>query len=366
MVLSGRKFKIGIVGIGFGQQAHLPAFRSDPRCEVVAICASRQEQADAVAARHGIAEAYSDWRRLIEAPHIDAISIATPPAVQAEIASAALEQGKAVFCEKPLAASEEQASRLLMQANQRRLPHMVDFEFPDIEAWQHTKAVLDSGSIGALRHLAVSWNVETYANRIGLDSWKTRLEEGGGVLCSFVSHSFHYVEWLLGKIRRLSARLVSAPGDRRTADSLAVICLELTSGSIVSLSVSSHAFMGHGHRLEFYGDRGTLVLDNSTADYVDGFQLQRATRESVCFETLVPATLSEGDGRIAVVSRVTRRFVDWLSTGAEQQPNFADGLRVQSLIERAKRSDRTGRWVDCPEYDPDQRSDLRPGGEDGT
>ncbi len=84
---------------------------------------------------------------------------------------------------------------------------MVDFEFPDIDEWQQAKTLLDQGGVGNLRHIAVTWNVQTYANRMGLSSWKTRMEDGGGTLYSFVSHVFYYLEWFAGSIRRLVCNL---------------------------------------------------------------------------------------------------------------------------------------------------------------
>ncbi|UBF28450.1 hypothetical protein K9N68_11580 [Kovacikia minuta CCNUW1] len=227
---------------------------------------------------------------------------------------------------------------------------MVDFEFPDIDEWQQAKAILDQGGVGNLRHIAVSWNVETYANRMGLSSWKTRLGDGGGTLYSFVSHIFYYLEWFAGPIRRLVCSLYRPPGDSRPGDTLATLCLELESGVAASLSISSHSFLGSGHRVEFYGDAGTLVLDNPTTDYVSGFQLLHGTRETGKLETVLgdrPSPTPIKDGRLVVVSRLVNRFVTWLETGVPSTPSFKDGLRVQQLLEAARNSHESGCWVDC-------------------
>ncbi|UBF28451.1 Gfo/Idh/MocA family oxidoreductase [Kovacikia minuta CCNUW1] len=97
------KIQVGVVGIGFGQQVHVPAFQLDDRCQVQAICASTVERATEVAQRLKVDRALGNWQELVADPTIAAISIATPPAIQTEVAIAALTQGKAVFCEKPLA-----------------------------------------------------------------------------------------------------------------------------------------------------------------------------------------------------------------------------------------------------------------------
>ncbi|MGA7937615.1 MAG: Gfo/Idh/MocA family oxidoreductase, partial [Kovacikia sp.] len=242
------KIQVGVVGIGFGQQVHVPAFQLDDRCQVRALCASTVERAAEVAKRLQVDRALGSWQELVADPTIAAISIATPPAAQEEIAIAALSQGKAVFCEKPLTRSLEAAQKLASLAQRAGVANMVDFEFPEIDEWQRAKAILDQGGIGNLRHIAVSWNVETYANRMGLSSWKTRMEDGGGTLYSFVSHIFYYLEWFAGPIRRLVCSLFRPPGDSRSGDTLATLSLELESGVAASLSISSHSFLGNGHR----------------------------------------------------------------------------------------------------------------------
>lgn len=345
------KVRVGIIGIGFGQQVHVPAFRRNLRCEVKAICASSRDRAAAVAERLGIEKAFGDWRELVEDPGIDAISIAMVPSMQPEIALAALKRRKPVFCEKPLATSRAAAADMVAAADAARVSNMVNFEFPENETWRRAKVILDEGGIGELRHMAIAWNVETYANRAGVESWKNRAETGGGVLNSFVSHTFHYLEWFAGPIRRLSARMFGPPGDARSGDTLAVLCLELKSGVAASISVSNHAFLGNGHRLEFYGSEGTLVLENPTLDYVRGFRLLYGTRGSNCLEVVcVDAGEGDGspDGRVAAVGRLVDRFVNWVITGERSTPCFLDGLRVQGLLEAARRSHEAGCWVHGP------------------
>src|SRR4051794_36757263 len=120
------KVRVAIVGLGFGQSVALPAFAADPRCEVMALCASTTEHARQVAAKKSIGKAYGDWRELAADPEIGAVAIATLPSLQPEIALAMLAAGKAVLCEKPLATSLSDAQRLTEAAEWSGLPNMVD------------------------------------------------------------------------------------------------------------------------------------------------------------------------------------------------------------------------------------------------
>lgn len=342
------KLNVGIVGIGFGQQVHVPAFRNNPQCEVVAICASSLERAEKVAERLQIPKAFGDWQIMLDDPGIDVISVATLPTVQTQTVMAALARHKPVFCEKPLAISSYVAEEMLALAARNQVAHIVDFWFPESVAWIQAKSMLQMGKIGQLRHIVVLWQVETYANKKGLTSWKTEKDQGGGTLYSFLSHTFHYLEWLGEKVQALFARLSHAPQDKRKGDTLDVLCIELESGVNVSVCISSHAFLGNGHRIEFYGDEGTLVLDNPTVDYND-FRLLYGNRLS---NHLGQVTLDVDnsanhytDGRILPVSKLVDKLVKWVDTGVSQTPSFVEGVRVQHLLSVAQRSHQLGQWL---------------------
>lgn len=344
-----RKFKIGIIGIGFGQQVHVPAFRSNPQCEVVGICASDFERAEKIAKRLQIPKVFGDWKAMLDDPQIDIISIAVPPIIQAQIVMTAAAKGKHIFCEKPLAISPHAAEEMLSLVTQNRVAHVVNFWLPENVAWIKAKSMLENGEIGNIRHIVVLWQIETYANKKKLTSWKTEMEQGGGTLYSFLSHTLHYLEWLGEKIEALFARLCQFPQDKRKGDTLDILCLELTSGVNVSVCISSHAFLGNGHRVELYGDKGTLVLDNSSADY-NSFRLLYGNRSS---NQLEPILLDSDsllpndyvDGRILPVSKLVNKLIKWADTGIPQNPSFFEGMRVQHLLSMAQRSHQSGQWL---------------------
>lgn len=341
---------IGIIGIGFGQYVHIPAFRKDPRCSVLAVCSSNSESAKKVAEVLNIEKYFSDWRQLVHDKDVDAISIAVPPYLQEQIAIEALQAGKHVFCEKPLSSSLSSAKLMSETAKKTNLANLVDFEFPEIPQWQRAKELIDSGQLGNLHYVCISWHLETYANRTQLSSWKTDGRQGGGALNTFASHCFYYIEWLLGPIKKLSATITNSPSDKRDGDTIVVLQLLLESGITVSVSVCTGAFLGAGHCLEFYGDKATLVLNNSTNDYINGFGLLLGDRNSNKLESIACASdwhSANIDGRIQAVSNLVNRFTDWIIDGSSQNPNFEDGLRVQRLIETAKQSMQTKQWVDC-------------------
>ena len=344
------QLRIGVIGIGFGQKVLVPAFAAEPHCKVTGICATDFERARRVADRLDLPKAYGNWEELVADRDIDVVGIATPPSIQPAIAVAALAGGKHVFCEKPIACNLEGASQMLAAARTSGRAHMVDFEFPEVPAWQYAKAILDSGALGQLTHVTVSWQVETYASRKGIRSWKTDAGMGGGALSSFASHSFYYLEWLIGPIRRLTAHLFppAAPSATGSGDTLAALWLEHQNGVPSSLCISSTAFLGSGHRVEIYGQQGTVLLDNPSRDYISGFSLWHGTRKTNRLECVYRGQTedAETDGRIAPVNSLVKRLVTWARDGIPTNPDFEDGFRVQRLLDAAYRSSDTGRRIE--------------------
>ncbi len=340
--------RLGIVGCNFGRAVQLPAFRADPRCEVIALAGSNAVRTAELARATNVPKAYGDWRALVEDDAVHAVAIATMPTLQAQIAVRALELGKPVFAEKPMAGNLDDAHAMLRQARLSRLPAMIDFNFHQIMSWQRAKAMLDEDAIGALRHVAVHWHVENRAIQTRVRNWKTLSDEGGGVLGNFVSHCFHYLEWFCGPVARLTARLSGLTGDDDLQTTVAM-AMELEAGQLTSLSVSCASYLGSGHRIEFYGEEGALVLHNPSADYMRGFDLLYARRPAAALVRIPlhdPVDAQYADGRVAPVSRLAKRFLDAIETGASAQPGFAAGYRVQQLIDAVKRSHRQGAAID--------------------
>jgi predicted dehydrogenase len=285
---------------------------------------------------------------LVDDGAVTAVAIAVPPDLQPEVAQRALDRGKPVFVEKPLAANVAGAQAMLDAARKSKRPTVIDFNFPELPSWQRAKAMLDDGEVGRLRHVVVNWNVENQATRLRLESWKTRGHGGGGLLGNFVCHCLHYLEWFCGPIAGLSARIIPLPD--RAAESSIALALAFASGAGGSLQMSCASFLGSGHRLEFYGDDGALILANPTTDYFRGFELKHARRgkddalQAVAVEDFGAQDVS--DPRIVPVARLVRRFIDACEGGGAPSPGFAEGYRVQCLIDAARRAHASGRWTD--------------------
>ena len=349
--------RLGIVGSNYGRTVQLPALRADPRCQVVALAGSDQARTAELARMAGVPKAYGDWRALVEDADVQAVAIATLPSLQARIAIRALELGKPVFAEKPLASDLESARAMLRAAEQAAKPTMVDFNFTQIIAWLRAKEMLDAGAIGKLRHLTVHWHTENRAIQLRMRNWKTLGDGGGGVLGNFISHCFYYLEWFAGPLAGVSAR-ISGLTDDAALETTVAMALQFKSGVPASLSMSCASYAGSGHRLEFYGEDGTLVLHNPSTDYMRGFELWLGQRPEALARVPVsdPADAQYPDGRIAPVSRLAKLWLDAIERNGRCKPGFAEGYRVQRLIDAARCSHQQGVWIDVAAADAQQES----------
>ena len=345
--------RFGVIGIGYGQAVLVPAIRRDPRASVVALASNTMSKAQKVAAELNVPHAYGNWRDMLEAGGLDAVAVAVPPHLQAEILIEALELGLAVFAEKPLAMNLADADRIIAAQKTLGAKGAVDFNFTGVKAFAVARERLRLGAIGQLRHVVVNWQVESYANSNRLTNWKTDSATGGGTLFNFVSHTLHYLEWLSGdQITNLSARLWGIPGDTRAGDASVALQVEFASGAAGMVAVSAAANHGTGHEVAFYGENGAVILRNSNSDYMRGFELFIAKRNHPAPELVFNESYDEqGDGRVLPAASLISQLIDSISSGTKVECDLRAGRRVQALIAAALASDRRRCWVSVESTD---------------
>lgn len=355
---------VGVIGTGFGRFVHIPALLQLEHARVIGVTSARYERAVQAATEFALPRSFPSWRELIACPDIQAVTVATPPAWHAEITVAACAAGKAVLCEKPLATNAAEAARMLQAARAGGVVHMVGFEFRELPAFQAAKRILESGRLGRLRHVAVTWVVSGWSDPDRQWSWRSERAHGGGALGALGVHALDYLEWLMGPITRLTAHLRTSIGQRTDdagqlrdvdVEDCCHLLLELADGTPVSVVLSMVASHGRGHWLEIQGERKALLLgSNSASDYGRGFGAWTqapgtARRRKVDGPRAGQGEEVPSDGRLAPFASLAQRFVDAVRENRlDARPSFEDGLRAQLLLDLAMTAHREGRWVDVP------------------
>lgn len=351
---------IAIVGTGFGQKVHIPAFQAHHRTHIVAVYHRDAAKAKAIAEAHQIPHACTSIDAVVTLPEVQGVSISTPPFLHADMAQTVLRAGKHLLLEKPTTLQASQAQHLLDLATAKGLVTTMNFEFRCIPAWQRLAELLQEGYVGNLRLVKIDWLVASRADASRPWNWYAQKALGGGALGAIGSHAFDYIAWLFGRVKRLAAQLsVSIPqrpdpidGQMKPvdADDTCLIQLELEDGTPVQLSLSAATYQGRGHWVEVYGDRGTLVLgSDNQKDYVHGFRLWGSQNGASLEEFPIPDRLAfprtYEDGRIAPLVRIIDRWVQGMDQGQAIVPSLAEGLYSQELMDAAHQANETGCWV---------------------
>src|SRR5699024_2796009 len=270
-----------MIGYAFMGRAHAQAWRTVAAAfEVPAVArrviVGRDESAVAeAAARLDWEEHATDWREVISREDIDIVDICTPGFLHAEIAIAALEAGKHVLCEKPLAndtAEAEAMVRAAEAATARGQIAALGFTYRRVPALALAKRFVEDGKLGTVRQAKVAYLQDWLVDAEAPMSWRLRKETAGsGALGDIASHAIDQVQHLTGQrttaVRgRLATMVPKRPGEDGTesvtVDDAAWATLELDGGAIASVEVSRLA-TGAKNRLtvELYGSAGALRFD---------------------------------------------------------------------------------------------------------
>ena len=154
--------RVGIIGLGFGAQVHLPAFASEG-WEVAAVCSRTRDKTRAAADAAGVKDVHTDPAELFARTDIDAVAISTPPATHHPLSIAALNAGKHVVCEKPFAMSAAEGAEMRDAAARTGRTAMVAHEFRFAPQRRHVKQLLRDGYIGLMQDL---YDTEFYFDRL--------------------------------------------------------------------------------------------------------------------------------------------------------------------------------------------------------
>lgn len=250
-----KSVKIGLIGCGnVAENRHLPALRSLRDGEVVAVADIDLDRLKRVADKFQIGKRYSDFRALVRDPAVEAVAICAPTQFHEEMALAALEAGKHLFIEKPLALSLDEADRLIERAAHSPCKVMVGFNLRWHRLVRQAREMIQRGTLGPLE-LIVSVFTTGIRYRQRVSEWKRRRELGGGVLVENAVHYFDLWRFLLqSEIEEVFAISRSEQWDDLTATVTARMANGVLVASVFSESASEH------QEMQLYGQAGHLHL----------------------------------------------------------------------------------------------------------
>jgi len=338
------KIRVAVVGLGFGAVVQIPAIRTIPNTTLVGVLGRDASKTSLALDRLNLQRdllTHSIEELLDRTP--DIVVLAVPPSKNEQLALQAIKSGCAVLSEKPLSNTLASAQHIAEAAREAGVLTAVDFQFAELPVFRCLRAAISDGRIGKVNHVDITWAVQSFAQKNRKWSWKTDKQCGGGVLNLLGSHLLYLVEWLFGPVVRLTSSFSSlstktfTPLGETPAEDFVNLSLEHASGTIVTATISNSSPGIHRHLWHICGTNGSLVLENATPDYMQGFTIKGMEEmKPFCSQGLGEAS---DDGRIAPSRSLAQRFIGQVeSRGTVFTPNFNDAVRVQYLIEVARLS----------------------------
>ncbi|WP_425472862.1 Gfo/Idh/MocA family protein [Streptomyces botrytidirepellens] len=362
---------VGMVGYAFMGAAHSQGWRTAARVfdlplrpAMAAICGRDPDAVRAAADKHGWAAAETDWRDLIARDDVQLVDVCTPGDSHAEIAIAALEAGKHVLCEKPLANSVAEAEAMADAARRARARGqraMVGFNYRRTPAIAQARRMVADGRIGVLRHVRVTYLQDWIVDPEFPLVWRLRRElAGSGALGDLGAHIVDLAQYLAGeRLVGVSALTETFVRDRPlpgaansggaaargavTVDDAALFTGRLASGALASFEASRFAAgRKNSLRIELNGDHGSLAFDlerlnelsfhDHTAPAADsGFRRILVTEpDHPYLEAWWPP--GHGLGYDHTFVHQARDMVAAIAAGTDPEPSFEDGLQVQRVL----------------------------------
>ncbi|MET9022883.1 Gfo/Idh/MocA family oxidoreductase [Actinopolymorpha sp. NPDC004070] len=352
-----RPLRVGVVGLGFAGQAALKGYLALPDVEVVSLAGLEADRLAELGKEHSIPHLYERWQDLIARDDIDAVSVATPTHLHAPISVAALEAGKHVLCEKPLARSGEEAQTIVDAATKANRVLKICFNHRERGDVAILKQQLDAGQLGRVYYAKAHW---MRRNGIpGMGSWFTNREmAGGGPLIDLGVHMLDMALYLLGEPRVLSASASTfselgprglggsqyaakqTVGSAYEVEDLATAFLRLEGGGVLQLETSWATFRkpGDDFGVSLYGTDGGAEI--GVENYASEDTLRIYTDVAGAPAEVRPRVV-RGEGHRAVV----RDFVGVIRGGDWSAHTGRDGLARARIIDACYLSSLEGREV---------------------
>jgi predicted dehydrogenase len=364
--------RVAVLGAGaWARHAHIPGWQRDPRARVVTICDPSRELAEAYASDFGIAEASTDWQQTVARTDIDVVDIVTPSETHYELACAALEAGKHVLCEKPVAYDFRQTRAASQIAQQKGLKTKLGFTFRYSPGVQYARSLLDDGFVGTpfifngYEQNSQWLNPQVPLRQVNPNADQSVLQtsslEGYGAPIIDIGHWWVGADYarVVGSMRNfIPERMVRATNQfmRMNIDDGDIFLGEYTNGAIGSIQ-SSFVTIGNypGVEARMYGERGAIIC-RLVEEHGVAETIRLARPDAVEFdEAEIPQRFYPAGGhareswRSLFYANLIKDFIDEIQDGGPRnQGNFEDGAWVQEVINAVELSVHQRRWVDLP------------------
>ena len=366
--MKDEKIGIGLIGTGFARSAQAPAFQLCDGAELAAVCSGQHENAVKVAAEFNIKHPCESYEQLLALDDVSLVVVATPPYLHHPITIAALNAGKHVICEKPMAMNAGEAREMselaISKPNQLGI---IDHELRFNPTWRRMKELVDSGFLGELHHVNVTIASGFRHSAQRPWNWWSQKSAGGGLLGALGSHAIDAVRWMFGDIAAVCSTVATLIPERKDAktpemkpnetDDYCSFLLRFApqNGRVPQGVIQLSALYASGgkNQISAVGSNGTLVLDGEETllgaigynhPFEDMSLADRAREISVLPDNVWARSFYH-------LARETVQALREDRTEIAHAATFTDGLHCQEVIDAVLRSHAEQRWIEIGKVD---------------
>lgn len=349
---------IGIIGTGFARKVQIPCFKKCENAEIISVASGHLKNAEAAAKEFGIKHFTDDWRETVEREDVDLICITTPPATHHEMTLRAIECGKNILCEKPLAMSAAQAREMTEKAKAKNILALIDHELRFQAGRLKAFEILRGGKLGKIRHAKYNFRAPSRGDASAPWNWWSDKSQGGGALGAIGSHIIDSFNWFLDtEISEVFCQLQTHIKQRKdsngkmrdvTSDDEASLILRFAENNLTTdatgiVSISMTEYPKYQNRIEFFGTEGAIRIEQRG----EVFTAKANETNWTQIETdLGKAVAGVGDtgfsrGFMSFAPKIVEAILDG-ETKIEHAATFADGVKVQKVLDAAHKSNESG------------------------
>jgi predicted dehydrogenase len=376
--------RVGLLGAnptkGWGTAVHVPAIAALPNFTLQAVGTTRQESANESAARYGAPLAFSDPRQLVDHPDVDLVAVSVKAPEHHHLAMLALQAGKHVYCEWPLAASTAQATEMRDLAVRKGVKAIVGLQARGAPALVHARNLIRDGYVGKVIAARLACALPGGGGRRSREGlYVIDKANGASTLSIQGGHAIDALRFVTGGFAGLSAVVstqftsveVIETGEILPKDAPDEILLSgyLTNGGVVSVLINGGAVAGHGIEMSIFGTEGTIsVFWHGPLNFqMSELQLTGARLPERKMAPLpIPEALDSAyvakdfQGRqpypgvdvpratIVNVTNLYERIGQAILEDAPLDPDFTTGVDMHVLLDSIEEASATGRYQTPP------------------
>ncbi|SDI61521.1 Gfo/Idh/MocA family protein [Pseudomonas abietaniphila] len=364
---------VGLIGTGFMGRAHALAFHNarttfelPVNLKLVALADADAGRAEQCARSWGFDRSHADWQQLISDPSVQLVAITTPNHLHFPMAMAALEAGKAVYCEKPLAVSLEQAREMQRAAKAAGVVTRVGYNYQHNPMIGLARQMIESGDLGQIVSFQGEFSEDFMGDPQQPWSWRCEQAHAGGALADLGSHLLAMARYLLGDVEAVCADSQTVHAQRPAThgsqeqrpiaiDDQTYALLRFANGARGTFGSS---WLKHGYKnhlsFEISGTKGTLSFDQERLNELrlyragapghDGFQRILAGPTQSGYAAFCPAP-GHQLGYNELKTLEVHALIQALCGLGNEGPDFAEALEVERLATAIRVAAKEMRWV---------------------